>query len=104
MTIDNILQELKQEMNTDKTIQKTATQTPNNEDVSLEDLGIVISPVEQISENLQKIASAVEKTSTIEELVKVAEKANNTDLTSLVKIADKIADRIADKIIDRLAK
>jgi len=103
-TLDSIIQELKQEVNKD--IQKEAsikTET-NQEDISLEDLGLQISSSQKVSENLQKIASQIDGLNSIDEIVKVAEEIGNNDIAALVKIADTIGDRIADRVISRLSK
>ena len=80
-----------------------------NEDVNinkedyLSDLQIEnVSFTKKTSENLEKIASVLDRTPTIEELIKVAEEAGNSDIANLVKIADSLGDRIAERIIDRI--
>lgn len=99
--IDDIIAELKQERNPlmDK---EAAEKTPVPTDVSLDDLELQIQRNIPVSEGLQKIAGALDNVSNVEDLVKIAEEANNTDIANLTKIADTIGDMIADRVISRI--
>lgn len=99
--IDDIIAELKQEKN--PLMDKEASEnTPQEIDVSLEDLDLGIKKEQPISEGLQKIASSLDSVNKMEDLVKVAEEANNTDIANLTKIANTIGDMIADRVISRI--
>ena len=102
LSIQDVISDLKEEIQ--NPMNKIANEQDANspEDVDLSDLGFEIKTKQQTSESLQKIASALDKTDTLEELVKVAEEAGNTDIADLVKIADAIADRIALRIVEKI--
>lgn len=101
-TITNVINDLKAEMNSDH-LQKVASETKKETEVSLDDLGLTVNKSNITSESLQKIASEINKVDSLEEMVKVAEEAGNTDIASLVKIANTIGDKIADRVIDRIS-
>lgn len=105
LNIKDIIADLKEEIeNPMAKVASQEAQEPSVEDVDLSDLGFEITTKQQVSEGLQKIASALDKTDTLEELVKVAEEAGNTDIADLVKIADAIADRIALRVVEQIKK
>jgi len=73
----------------------------------LSDLNIDLVPqqvVHEASASIEKVAEHLEKTSSLEELVKVAEESGNQDIGNLVKLADAIADRITEKVLSNLSQ
>jgi len=102
-SIKDVISDIKQDINAKK-MEKTAglVQETKEEDVNLEDLGIKISKIDGMQEGITKVASALNKIDSMEELIKVAEEAGQTDIANLVKIADVIGDKIADRVIAKI--
>jgi len=98
--IDEFLSQLEQPKRISGLQKEAASADAGN----IEDLGIEgISFTKKTSENLEKIATALSKrTTTTEDLIKLAEEAGNSDIGNLVKIADALAERIAERAISRI--
>jgi predicted ribosome quality control (RQC) complex YloA/Tae2 family protein len=98
--VANIKQEIsaKSTQNTQEEFKKQASTQDE-----LDDLNLQLEVKNQVSENLEKVASKIQKADSLEELVKIAEEMGNSDISNLIKIADTLGDRIADKVISRIA-
>jgi len=102
ISIKDIIADVKQDIQTKK-MEKTASVAPQEPaEVNLEDLGLDIVNPTKTQEGITKIASALNEVNSLDELVKVAEEAGQTEIADLIKIADAIGDRIADRVISRL--
>jgi len=107
--IDSIKKEMTQQQ--ESSFKKEASLTGNLEQGNntgiLNDLNIDLVPqqvVNDVSESLTKIAGHIDQTSSLEELVKIAEQTGNSDVGNLIKLADSIADRITDRIVSKLSE
>lgn len=102
LSIESIIQDVKKDLSENKLEKQAAANAPVEDDINLDDLGLDIATPNRVSESLTKVASQLDQINTLGELEKVAQEAGNSDLSSLIKIADFLSDKIADGIISRL--
>jgi len=105
---EELITSIKDEEMENSPLKKIASAQPEGKSISTmtkiaEELNLEAqSTKNHISANLEKIASTLDKTNTVDELVKLAEEAGNSDISNLVKIAEALSERIADKVIKTL--
>jgi len=106
MTYKDLIEDLKKESQNSTapySLKKEASDEPKAMDDDISDLGLEIEKIEiKSSKNLEKIASTIEQTSSMDELVKVASEIGDNDILNLVKIADALSEKVADTVINRV--